>query len=220
MPRASSVEVWVRINAGREGRDDLAALADVGAEGGLAGLVLAKCESPVWTAEVSAAIPEAWALSPLIETARAVRDIDSIVASPRVAQCHLGEVDLLADLRGAPPAGARLVDAARIALVVACAAAGRPPPIGGVHLELEDLDLLASTSVELAQLGFGGRAVVHPKHCATVNETFSPSAADVAWAEDILRRMAKASGAATRSGDGAMIDEAVARRARWIIARR
>jgi citrate lyase subunit beta/citryl-CoA lyase len=216
MPRVPGIEMWVRINAGDAGRRDLAAIAGVH---GLDGLVLAKCESADWIAEVASATPEAWLLSPLVETARAVRDIDSIMSAPRIGPCHLGEVDLLADLRGAPPTGQGLIDAARVTLVIASAAAGNAPPVGGVHLQLADLDALASTSAELAQLGFGGRAVVHPDHCAVVNEMFSPSAADVAWALSVLEAAASADGGVVRAADGSMVDEAVLRRARWIMGR-
>ena len=213
LPRAAGIEMWVRINPGDEGRHDLSVIAGVR---GIDGLVLAKCESADWIAEVAAATPEAWALSPLLETARAVRDIDSIVSAPRIGQCHLGEVDLLADLRGAPPAGQRLIDTARVALVIACAAAGTSPPIGGVHLQLADLESLAATSAELAQLGFSGRAIVHPAHCTVVNEMFTPSVEDVAWALGVLQTAASAGGGAVRGANGSMIDEAVLRRARGI----
>jgi len=69
----------------------------------------------------------------------------------------------------------------------------------------------------LADLGFGGRAVIHPSHCAAVNTAFSPTSAEVAWAHDVLALLDTGAGA-TRDASGSMIDEAVARRARRIIA--
>ena len=215
--RRADIAIWVRINSGDEGREDLRSM--VGMDG-IGGLVLAKCESPAWVQEVAAATPSTWMLSPLIESALAVRDIDAIVAGPRVAACHLGEVDLLADLRGAPPAGMKLIDAARIRVIVASAAAKIEPPIGGVHLQIDDLEALRASSDELAQLGFGGRAIVHPSHCAIVNTSFSPSAADREWASRLLVGYDAASDGAVRGEDGAMIDEAVVRRARRIMSQR
>lgn len=215
--RRADMAVWVRINHGDEGRRDLDSITDVA---GITGLVLAKCESIAWLDEVAALTPSTWKLSPLIESARAVRDIDEIVAGPRVAQCHLGEVDLLADLHGAPPAGARLIEAARVAVVLASAAAGIEAPIGGVHLQIDDLDALRASSDGLAQLGFSGRAIVHPSHCAIVNTSFSPSAADRDWAARLLADYDAATDGATRGEGGAMIDEAVVRRARWIMSQR
>ena len=215
--RRADIAIWVRINSGDEGRRDLQSIADVA---GIDGLVMAKCESVAWVKEVAAATPSTWMLSPLIESARAVRDIDQIVAGPRVAACHLGEVDLLADLHGAHPAGARLIEAARIAVLFASAAASIEPPIGGVHLQIDDLDALRTSSDELAQLGFGGRAIVHPSHCAIVNTSFSPSAADLEWAARLLADFDATSDGAVRGEDGAMIDEAVVRRARRIMSQR
>ncbi|MEZ5248859.1 MAG: aldolase/citrate lyase family protein [Ilumatobacteraceae bacterium] len=156
MPARTSGQRWVRINAGADGRADLAALGSIEVAGGIDGLVLAKCENTVWLDEVAAAVPPSVALAPLVETARAVRSLDAIVGHPRVQQCQL-EVDLLADLGGRTPGGATLVRHVRIELVIASAAAGIAAPIGGVHLAIDDLDALARSSRELAELGFAGR---------------------------------------------------------------
>jgi citrate lyase subunit beta/citryl-CoA lyase len=51
-----------------------------------------------------------------------------------------------------------------------------------------------------------------------VNEAFSPTAAELAWAEDVLARWAAASTGAVRAAGGSMIDEAVVRRARRLTA--
>ncbi|MCB1000926.1 MAG: hypothetical protein KDB40_16655 [Acidimicrobiales bacterium] len=217
MPARTSGQRWVRINAGADGRADLAALGSIEVAGGIDGLVLAKCENTVWLDEVAAAVPPSVALAPLVETARAVRSLDAIVGHPRVQQCQLGEVDLLADLGGRTPGGATLVRHVRIELVIASAAAGIAAPIGGVHLAIDDLDALARSSRELAELGFAGRAVVHPRHCDVVNEAFAPSAQERAWAEDVLARWNDAGRGALRGADGAMIDEAVVQRARRLL---
>jgi len=205
---------WVRLNSGDDGRHDLLSLA--AAAHAPDGLVLAKCDTTAWVAEVAAALPGV-PLAPLVETAVAVRDLHALVAAPGVVLCHLGEVDLLADLGGRLPGGQPLLDHARHALVVASAAVGIDAPIGGVHLQIDDLEALATSSTTLADLGFGGRAVIHPAHCAAVNAAFSPSAADIEWARGVLAALDGAAGA-VRDAAGAMVDEAVARRARRILA--
>lgn len=205
---------WVRINAGDEGRLDLQALTVSPTRPD--GLVLAKCDSPDWITEVHWSLPGI-AVAPLIETAVALRDVQAIAAAPGVTLCHLGEVDLLADLGGRLPGGQALIDHARVTLVIAAAAAGVAAPVGGVHLQIDDLSLLATTSAALCDLGFGGRAVIHPAHCAVVNTAFSPSAADIEWAQGVLALLDGAVGA-VRDTSGQMIDEAVARRARRILA--
>ena len=205
---------WVRINHGDEGRRDLEALASAATRP--EGLVLAKCESAAWITEVHWSLPGI-AVAPLVETAAALRDLDAIVAAHGVTCCHLGEVDLLADLGGRLPGGQGLIDHARVRLVITCAAAGLAAPVGGVHLQIDDLELLASTTTELADLGFAGRAVIHPSHCAPVNTAFSPSSAEVEWAREVLTLLDGSDGA-VRDASGQMIDEAVARRARRILA--
>lgn len=209
--RPGSAELWVRINSGDEGLVDLQALDGMTH---IDGIVLAKCESTAWLDRVVDVVRHDVALSPLIETARALRDLDQVAAHPRVSRCHLGEVDLMADLGGRLPAGRGLLDAARVSLVVASAAAGIDPPVGGVHLELDDLDGLGASSATLADLGFGGRAIVHPSHCPAVNRSFTPSDAELAWAADVLARWSSTAAGALRAPDGSMIDEAVVRQAR------
>lgn len=205
---------WVRLNSGDDGHHDLHALATAPQRPD--GVVLAKCESAAWIAEVASALPGV-SIAPLVETAVALRDLPAIVGAPGVSLCHLGEVDLLADLGARPPGGQPLIDHARMLLVIASAAAAIGAPIGGVHLQVDDLGALALTSTALADLGFGGRAVIHPSHCTPVNLAFSPTAADVEWAEGVLAALAGAEGA-VRGPDGTMLDEAVARRARRIVA--
>ena len=240
--RSGVAELWVRINSGDEGIADLDALAEVGPDGASAfshidGIVVAKSESAGWLDHIAGLVAAARTnqrrtsqhrrdqhrahvtLAPLIESARGLRSVDAIAAHPAVSRLHLGEVDLAADLGVRLPGGQSVLDAARVALVVASASAGLVGPVGGVHLQIDDFDALATTSLALADCGFGGRAVIHPSHCTGVNEAFAPSDADRAWAADIVTRLDTATGGAVRAADGSMLDEAVARRARTILAR-
>ena len=220
LPARTSGQRWVRINAGDDGRADLAVLSALARTAvtdgidGIDGVVVAKCETVEWLDEVAAAVGDAVAIAPLVESALALRRLDAICGHPRTAQCQLGEVDLLADLGGRLPGGNALIERARLDLVVASAAAGIAPPIGGVHLAIDDLAALRTSSDVLADIGFAGRAIVHPTHCEIVNDAFSPTPAELAWAEDVLARWAVASTGAVRAADGSMIDEAVVRRAR------
>jgi citrate lyase beta subunit len=61
--------------------------------------------------------------------------------------------------------------------------------------------------------------VIHPSHVSTVNDVFSPTANELAWAQGIVASSAEAQstglGAYTR--DGQMVDEAIVKRARAIL---
>jgi citrate lyase subunit beta/citryl-CoA lyase len=214
------LEVWVRINQGAAGIVDLRALAPVGER--LAGLVLAKCDSPAWIDDVAGSVRPGAALAPLIESAQAVRDLDRIAGHPRVTQCQLGEIDLLAELGASGEPGSRLVDHARRELVFASAAAAILPPIGGVEPRIRDLAALEVGSRELAQLGFAGRPALHPDQIAPINAAFTPTEDAIADARRAiaLYDAAVAEGVGAISGaDGAMVDEAVVRRARRLLDR-
>ncbi len=208
------IELWVRINSGDMGRADLILIGELTT---LTGLVLAKCESTAWITEVAEAVGALVKLSPLVESAVALRDVHELAEHARTSRLQLGEIDLLADLGASPPASAVLLDHARCALVVASVAAGIEPPVGGVHLAVDDLVSLRESGAYLQSLGFGGRALIHPSHCDITNEVFSPTEADIAWAHDVLNRLASSTAGAVRDANGAMLDEAVVRRARRLI---
>jgi citrate lyase subunit beta/citryl-CoA lyase len=210
--------VWVRINAGELGRLDAAALASTPPH--LGGVVLAKCDDPKWLDEISAVIPATVPLSPLVESARGVRRLDALCAHPRVTQCHLGEIDLLADLGAHGDAGPELLGYGRAEILYASAAAGILPPIGGVYPDFRDAEGLKTDSAHLAQLGFAGRPAIHPSQTPTINAAFRPSAAELETASALVASYdeALARGRGVVSDEqGRMIDEAVVRRARQLL---
>ena len=188
------------------------------------GLVLAKCDSAQWFHNIVNRVPSHLLLAPLIESAAGLRSAGAFlstgVAQSRTIIAHLGEVDLLADLGGRLPAGEELLHHAQRTLIFLVASQGGHAPIGGVHTDINNLDSLRASSVRLSQLGFGGRAVIHPSHCDITNEAFTPTPEEHAWANAVIAQMSGVEGAgAVRGTDGAMLDEAVVRRARAILGR-
>lgn len=207
-------QLWVRIGAGQQGRLDLDAALSCPS---IDGLVLAKCDSTAWMDQVASIVEPHVLLAPLIESALGLRDVHAIAAHPRTHRLHLGEIDMVADLGGHPPGADLLVQHARIAVVVASAAQGIAPPVGGVHVAIDDLASLQTSSALMRQIGFGGRALIHPAHCDITNAAFAPTDAEIAWAHDVLARAETSTGGALRAADGSMLDEAVLRRARGIV---
>ncbi len=214
---AKGPQLWVRLNAGDVGREDVAALAPAAV--GLDGLVLAKCDDPKWLDEVGASFPPPLALSPLIESALATRRLDALCSHPRVTQCHLGEIDLLADL-GVQPDAIGALTHARHELVFASAAAGILPPIGGVFTAVHDVQPLLDDSVQLARNGFFGRPALHPIQVPTINAAFRPSTEELAAAAKLVvfyNNALRLGRGAVSDENGRMIDEAVVRRARRLL---
>nr|WP_235735418.1 hypothetical protein [Nocardioides alcanivorans] len=107
----------------------------------------------------------------------------------------------------------------RSQIVVASAAAGIAPPIAPVSTDFRDLDALRTSTEALARLGFVGRACIHPAQVAVVNDVFTPGEEVVAEARDVLAAMAAAGSGIALDSRGRMLDEAVARQARLVLAR-
>jgi citrate lyase subunit beta/citryl-CoA lyase len=220
-------EQWVRINSGDPGHADVAAVVTPA----LAGVCLPKVSSVgelraldevLARAENQAGLPAgSVAVCPLIESAAGLAAVADIACGPRVRRLQLGEADLAADLSLEPgPAGAELL-LARSAIVLASRAASLPAPIAAVSVNFRDLDRFRAETQSLRRLGFRGRACIHPAQIPVVHEVFTPSASDLAEAQAIVRvyedMLARGAGAGV-DHQGRMLDEAVVRAARQIIA--
>lgn len=152
----------------------------------------------------------------LIETARGVLDARAIASHPRVARLAIGEADLGAELQIAPASDAWM--AIRAGIVVASAAAEIEPPVGPVSTDFRDLDALRASTEVLRDAGFGARAAIHPAQVPVINGVFTPDDETVARARALVERFDAAGGGVATDDDGRMIDEAIVRSARRIIA--
>lgn len=223
-PGAPGPAVWIRINPGEQGHEDVRAVVAAG----VAGVCVAKAEDPadlvaldglLSALEAERAVPPLGVV-PLLESGEAVFRARELARAPRVARLQLGEADLAADLGVEPgPDGLELLWS-RSRVVAASAAARISPPIAPVSVNFRDLDALRESTTALRRLGFWGRACIHPAQIAVVNEVFTPSAEAVARAEDVLARyeaaLAAGSGVCT-DAEGRLIDEAVVRSARRLL---
>jgi (S)-citramalyl-CoA lyase len=148
----------------------------------------------------------------LVETARGLAAADAIAAaSGRLYGLLFGAADMAADL-GAETAWEPLAYA-RSALVAACARSGIVA-IDTPFFDVHDTAGLEQETHRAAALGFAAKAAIHPGQVAAINAAYTPSAVEVARAREILAENAKGVGVV----DGQMIDEAVARKARRILA--
>jgi len=123
----------------------------------------------------------------------------------------LGAADMAADL-GCATAWDPLA-ATRSRIVAACARAG----IAAIDSPYFDIHDIAGCTVEVARsvdYGFVAKAAIHPSQIAPINAALTPSAEAVATARAILST--NVAGVGTVNGQ--MIDEAVARKARRVLA--
>jgi citrate lyase subunit beta / citryl-CoA lyase len=199
------------------------------------GLILPKAEDPKVISQIDGALTVAEmrsgkktgdiTLIPLIESALGVRlTYEIALASTRVECVMFGggeQGDLIADL-GAEwsPEGTGLMQA-RSQVLLSARAAGVPYPMEAVFMDFRNNEALRVESEIARTLGYVGKVAIHPGQVPVINEVFTPSPEVVEYQRKVLAAFeeAEAAGKASIAVDGRMVDYAVARVARTIIAR-
>jgi citrate lyase beta subunit len=143
----------------------------------------------------------------MIETARAMIELDRIASATGVAGLHFGYVDYAADVGSKPFAdsGEELFAPssgyAQTKIAVAAAAYGLFATGGSMVPEYRNLDKVRKFVERWANLGYTACIAVSPNHLALINELMSPSAEEVAAAQELC----EAYEAATKAGDPAAV---------------
>ena len=209
---AADRPVYVRVNAPQTPWfvADLAMLALPG----IAGVLVPKAETPDQITAVAEAFPGAAPIVPLIESVQGLWHARELAAHPRVPRLIFGGWDFQIDA-GIVGDGDELLYA-RSHLVLMSRLASALPPVDGVTADLEDATRLQADIERARRLGFGGKLCIHPKQVAAVNAGFGPTAAEIAWAREILEAVA-ASGAGALRVAGQMVDRPVIERAQRIM---
>lgn len=234
--RARVVE-WLRTRAGIERKDfricvrvnpvgtlaglrDLLALVELAGEGVVPDtLMLPKVESPYEIDLVARHLRGAGAagaavtLLALIESALGLEHAASIArASPQLRSLAFGGVDLSADLGASPEWDAMLAHRAH---VVRCAAAAGLGVLDVPYLAIDDAPGLTAECRRARAMGFTGKLAIHPNQAAIIAEAFTPTAAEIEYAQGVLAAAAAAGGGAC-TYRGKMVDEPVLRAARRV----
>jgi malyl-CoA/(S)-citramalyl-CoA lyase len=183
-------------------------------------------EMMIRSAEAAAPRERKVGIMGLIETPRGVANVETIAQSGgRLKALVFGGGDYQLDLGsfqravGAPSAdyvvltdddgrGPRqrhwndLWHFATARIANACRAFGLLP-IDGPFSGIRDVEGLLAAAKRAAVLGFEGKMAIHPSQIETIHEVFTPSAGQIAWANEVLEAMA----AAERDGRGAVKDK-------------
>lgn len=230
---ASDVPVFVRVN----GADTEFLWPDVVAAGraGVAGVVLPKADDPDLLRRIDGALtalevdagtePGTTALVPLIESSLGVtRAGELLTSSPRIRSVLFGsgeQGDLVVDLGCEwTPEGTGLLTA-RSLVLLAARAAGIEQPMDAVFMDFRNLDALRVECELARRVGYVGKVAIHPAQVPVIHEVFTPSPEEVAYQRRLLETFEAAvhDGSASINVDGRMVDYAVARRARSVLAR-
>ena len=159
-------------------------------------------------------------LIPLIETTLGVENAFEIARSdPRVVAMFLGAEDLPADMRCVRTKEGSEIAYARSRMVSAARAAEidvYDTPFTDVN---DDEGLVADARLAKS-LGFSGKASISPRHVSGINQVFSPTEKEIAYAREVLAIIeeAKAQGKGAVSLHGKMIDKPIVTRAQQVLA--
>jgi len=217
--------VYVRINGLTTPYTYADLLAVVGP--GLDGVVLPKAESAAQIATLDWLLtqlererglaPGATEIMPIIETAAGLVAAPAIAStSPRVRRLNFGAGDFSLDTRMTWTPNHPGLLWARTSVVIASRAAGLAAPIDTVFADLANDDGLRAETTLAKELGFAGKACIHPRQVAIVHSVFTPTADEIADAHAIVNAFAEAEArgiASIRLGHR-FVDYPVAARAR------
>ncbi len=145
----------------------------------------------------------------LIENPKGLNRVEEIIeASSLVTAVQFGAEDYLLSLGVYHATQTDLSTLYARSRLVAAAHEASVDAIDRVFTDLKDADGLKRSALDARNMGFTGKAVIHPSQIGVVNEVFSPTKEDVAWA----KRVCSVGGTASDAGqgavnvDGAMVD--------------
>lgn len=233
-PPPTSSQLWIRINSLHTAHalPDLVAVVQAGP----VGIVLPKADSVSAVIELDHYLSalEAAGGRPLgetrilpfaTETAKSVFQLGSYVASgPRLAGLTWGAEDLpvaVGATSGRDERGAftPLSELAR-SLCIAGAAAAGVAAIEAVYPPFRDLEGLRAYAIRGRRDGFQGMLAIHPAQVTVINEVFTPSAAEIEYAERVVAAFESNVDRGTIALDGKMLDAPHLKQAKRILASR
>ena len=157
----------------------------------------------------------AWA-----ETASALVDArDIAIASKRVVALAFGAEDFTNDMGIERTDTGEEVQVPR-SLVPVAARAANVASLDSPFVLFQDPDALRADAQRARQMGYTGKFAIHPAQLDIINETFSPSAEEIAYARQIMAAWeeAEAAGRGSLAMDGRMVDVPVVKRAQNLLA--
>ncbi len=158
-------------------------------------------------------------LHAMVETALGLENAFRIAsASPRVSALTIGGQDFTADMGIQKTREGRELFYARSRIVAAAHAAG-VDSFDTVWTDLNDKEGLFAEAKEIVELGFTGKACIHPSQIAEIHRAFMPSEKELRKA----LRVVEAAEAAEREGkgvvsvDGKMVDAPIVARSAHLL---
>ncbi len=202
--------------------DDIRAIVPCGPDA----LLLPKVQGPKDVQEAAALVAAAELpgqkpvkLMALIETPRGLAEAYAIAAADgRLTALAFGAEDYTAGLGATRTKEGTEILAARSLLVNAAAATG-VDAIDTPFTDTNDEEGLTKDTALAKQMGFRGKLCINPRQVDVVHAVFNPSAAEIGWAERVVRaiRRAEEQGSGVVAVDGKMVDAPIVSRAERIL---
>ena len=195
-----------------------------------AGVVIPKTESladVAWVSEQIEAmeLSQGWELNSIrilaiLESAKGIANLREIATHPRLDALIFGAEDYSASVGAKRTRGGQEVLYAR-SKVVLHAAVNDLQALDIVCVDFKDAVTLKIEALQGAQLGFTGKQIIHPNQLASVQEAFSPTDAEIDYAQRLLAAFeaAEAEGAGVIAFEGKMIDMPLVKSARNVMRR-
>jgi citrate lyase subunit beta/citryl-CoA lyase len=204
----------IRVNAA--GTDDFASDLTALSRTDYSTVMLAKAEHPSQLAALGD-----FDVVALIETATGVLNAAAIAAEPNVVGLMWGAEDLVASLGGTSSRNAdghyrSVAQHARSTVLLAAGGNGKAA-IDAIYVNIPDLGGLAVEAADAVASGFTAIACIHPSQVDVIRSEYSPSEADVAWANSVLDAAEGEHGVFQL--DGKMIDGPILTHARKLLRR-
>jgi citrate lyase subunit beta/citryl-CoA lyase len=223
--------LWVRINPiqGPHALADLAAVMPAAPAGimfpkprGRADAELLDHYLTAFEAAAGIAIGVTKVMLLVTEMPESMLAIGSYAGVPRVAAMSWGGEDLATalgatDNRGDYGGYDFTYELARSLCLVGAAAAG-VPAIETIHGDFRDEAGLRKRAAQMRRAGYRGMLAIHPAQVDVINEAFTPSAEELASAQEIVDLFAANPGAGTIGHKGAMLDRPHLARAQAVLA--
>ena len=154
---------------------------------------------------------------PLIETAIGIINVDrTAFSSPRIVALAFGSGDygLSTRLRVGADELEHLYPQSRVML--AARAAGMMPVGPACIQNIGDLEAVARSARRDRDLGYDGKLAIHPSHVKPVNDAFTLTQEEIAYARKLIDAF-EAAGRGAISVDGKLIEHLHVTEARWLL---
>jgi citrate lyase subunit beta/citryl-CoA lyase len=214
-------EVMVRINPlDIGGVEDLKVILPAGPDA----VLIPKCESPEDVVKVEKIItqselPKPVAIIVMIESAKGILHAYEIAcASSLVEAITFGGEDFTQDIGATRTKEGKEIFWGRSMLVIAAKAAG-VQALDTVFSDLNDEEGLRRDTQTIKEMGFDGRAAVHPAQIEIIHEVFAPTTTEIQHAANVVHaaEIARKRGKGVAVVKGKMIDAPIIKRAEKIV---